>query len=126
MCETVFPFRQMAAYRPIILGEVAQPCLTLCNPVDCNLLGFSVHGILQARILEWTAISFSRGSSDPGIEPGSPALEADALTSVPPGNLHAWGHTNAYAGKVRHSCHRVFSLLPIHFHPEELRLNSVA
>ena len=38
---------------------------TLCNPVDCNLLGFSVHGILQARILEWVAISFSRGSSRP-------------------------------------------------------------
>ena len=37
----------------------------LCDPVDCNLLGFSVHGILQARILEWIAISFSRGSSRP-------------------------------------------------------------
>ena len=37
----------------------------LCNPVDCNLLGFSVHGMLQARILEWVAISFSRGSSRP-------------------------------------------------------------
>ena len=66
-------------------GEVAQLCLTLCNPVDCNLLGFSVHGILQARILEWIAISFSRGSSRPGIEPGSHASKADALTSEPPG-----------------------------------------
>ena len=37
----------------------------LCDPVDCNLLDFSVHGILQARILEWIAISFSRGSSRP-------------------------------------------------------------
>ena len=36
-------------------GEVAQSCPTLCDPVDCNLLGFSVHGILQARILEWIA-----------------------------------------------------------------------
>ena len=44
-------------------GEVAQSCSTLWDPVDCNLLGFSVHGILQARILEWIAISFSRGSS---------------------------------------------------------------
>ena len=44
-------------------GEVAQSCPTLCDPVDCNLLGFSVHRILQARILEWIAISFSRGSS---------------------------------------------------------------
>ena len=46
-------------------GEVAQSCLTLCDPMDCNLLGFSVHGSLQARILEWVAISFSRGSSWP-------------------------------------------------------------
>ena len=46
-------------------GEVAQSCLTLCDPMDCNLLGFSIHGILQARILEWIAISFSRESSRP-------------------------------------------------------------
>ena len=46
-------------------GEVAQLCPTLCYPVDCNLLGFSIHGILQARILERIAISFSRGSSRP-------------------------------------------------------------
>ena len=40
--------------------EVAQSCPTLCDPVDCSLLGFSIHRILQARILEWVAISFSR------------------------------------------------------------------
>ena len=45
--------------------EVVQSCLTLCDPMDCNLPGFSVHGIFQARILEWVAISFSRGSSWP-------------------------------------------------------------
>ena len=42
---------------------VAQPCLTLCNPRDCSLPGSSVHGTFQARILEWVAIPFSRGSS---------------------------------------------------------------
>ena len=42
---------------------VIQSCLTLCDPMDCSLLGSSVHGILQARILEWVAISYSRGSS---------------------------------------------------------------
>ena len=47
-------------------SEVAQSCPTLCDPVDCSLPGFSIHGILQARILEWVTISFSRGSSRPG------------------------------------------------------------
>ena len=41
-------------------GLVAKLCLTLCNPVDCSPPGSSVHGSLQARILEWVAISFSR------------------------------------------------------------------
>ena len=45
--------------------KVAQSCLTLCDPMDCNLPGSSVLGILQARILEWVAIFFSRGSSQP-------------------------------------------------------------
>ena len=46
-------------------SEVSQSCLTLCNPMDCSPPGSSVHGIFQARILEWVAISFSRGSSQP-------------------------------------------------------------
>ena len=49
-----------------------QWCLTLCDPTDCSLPDSSVHGILQARILEWVAITSSRGSSQPGIEPESP------------------------------------------------------
>ena len=46
-------------------APLLQSCLTLCNPMDCSPLGSSVHGILQARILEWVAISSSRGSSKP-------------------------------------------------------------
>ena len=70
-------------------SEVVQLCLTLCDPVDCSPPGSSVHGILQARILEWVAISFSRGIfPNPGIEPGSPALQADALTSELPGRVN--------------------------------------
>ena len=46
-------------------SEVAQSCPTLCDPMDCSLPGSSVHGIFQARELEWVAISFSRGSSWP-------------------------------------------------------------
>ena len=44
---------------------VSELCLTLCDPMDCTLPGSSVHGISQARILEWAAISFSRTSSQP-------------------------------------------------------------
>ena len=54
-------------------SEVAQSCPTLCDPMDSSLPGSAIHGIFQARILEWAAISFSRGSSQPRIEPGSPA-----------------------------------------------------
>ena len=58
------------------------------DPMDCSLSDSSSHGIFQARVLERIAISFSRGSSDPGIAPGSPALQADALPSEPPGKHH--------------------------------------
>ena len=49
----------------IVKVKVAQLCLTLCDPMDCSLPGSSVHGILQARILERIAVPFSRGSSQP-------------------------------------------------------------
>ena len=44
-------------------SEVGQSCPTLCDPIDCSLLDSSIHGIFQARVLKWVAISFSRGSS---------------------------------------------------------------
>ena len=45
---------------------VSKSCLILCDPMDCSLSGSSVHGISQARILEWVAFSFSRDLPDPG------------------------------------------------------------
>ena len=60
--------------------KVAQLCLTLWDPMD-----YRVHGILQARILEWIAFPFSRGSSKPGIKPTSLALQADSLPAEPQG-----------------------------------------
>ena len=66
-------------------SEVAQSCPTLCDPVDCSPPGSSIHGILQARILEWVAVPFSSGSSWPRIEPRCLALQADSLPSAPPG-----------------------------------------
>ena len=71
-------------------SEVAQSCPTLCDPVDCSPPGSSVHGILQARILEWVALSFSRDLPNPGIEPRSPALQADVLTFEPPGKPYIY------------------------------------
>ena len=52
--------------------------------MDCSPPGSSVHGILQARILEWVAILFSRDLPDLEIKPGSPALQEDSLPSEPP------------------------------------------
>src|SRR5574340_1006178 len=51
--------------------EVAQSCLTLRNPMDCSLPGSSIHGIFQARVLEWGAIFFSRGPFQPRDRGGS-------------------------------------------------------
>ena len=51
---------------------VAELCPTLSDPRDCSPPGSSVHGISQARILEWVAIPFSGDLPDPGVEPGSP------------------------------------------------------
>ena len=82
MCSyTVFPapFIEEAVFAPLYIlasfvknkvpieseSEVAQLCPTLCDPKDCSLPGFSVHGIFQAKVLEWVAISFSRGFSQP-------------------------------------------------------------
>ena len=60
--------------------KVTQLFLTLCNSTD-----YTVHGILQARILEWVAFPFSGDLPNPGIEPRSPALQADSLPAEPQG-----------------------------------------
>ena len=60
--------------------KVAQLCLTLCEGVD-----YTVHGILQVRILEWVVYPFSRGSSQPRLEPRSPALQVSSLPAKPHG-----------------------------------------
>ena len=66
-------------------SEVTQSCPTLCDAMDCSLPGSSVRGILQARVLEWVAIPSPGDLPHPGIKPRSPALQADALPSEPPG-----------------------------------------
>ena len=65
--------------------EVGQSCPTLCDPMDCSPPGSSVHGIFQAR--DWSGLPFPSPGHlpNPGIEPGSPALQADVLLSELPG-----------------------------------------
>ena len=67
---------------------VAQYCPTPWDTVDCSPTGSSVHGILHTRTLKWVAILFTRDLPDPGIKPGSLALQADSWSSEPPGNWH--------------------------------------
>ena len=62
----------------------------LCDFMDCSPPGFSVHGILQARIVEWIAIPFCRGSSRPRYQIWSPALQVDFLPCEPPGKPGNW------------------------------------
>ena len=68
--------------------EWSRSVMSLCNPMDCSLPGSFIHGIFQARIPEWVAIPFSRGSSRPRDWTRSPALQAEALPSEPPGRLY--------------------------------------
>ena len=94
--------------------------LTLCNPVDCSPPGSSVYGIPQTRILEWVAISFSRGSS----QPRSPALQADSLPPEPPGKPHYtylciyffsvfFPHLGSYIISSRVSYHSFYYIPPL-------------
>ena len=80
-----------------VKGLVSQSRSTLCDPVDCSPPGSSVHGILQARVLEWGAIPFSRDLPSPGIEPGSPALQADYLLSEQPKKPHQYAYKCIYS-----------------------------
>ena len=66
-------------------SEVTQLCLTLCDPMDCSLPGCSVHGFSRQEY--WRGLPFPSPGvlSNPGIESGSPTLQADSLSSDPPG-----------------------------------------
>ena len=64
--------------------SITQLCLTLCNLMDCSLPDFSVHGILQQEYWSELPFSFPGYLPDPGIELGSPSLQADSLPTEPP------------------------------------------
>ena len=71
-CLKILGLSQFAELLQAYLPVHAQSCLTLCDPMDCSLPGSSICGILQARIVEWVAMSSSRDLPDSGIEPASP------------------------------------------------------
>ena len=85
LCPSHFGYLPAGYFRPKKESEVSQSCLTLCNPMDCSLPGSSIHGILQARILEWVAIPFSRRFYRPR-DWTQVSLMAGRLQSEPPGN----------------------------------------
>ena len=72
-------------------GEVAQSCPTLCDHIGCSLPGSSIHGVFQARVLGWVAISFSRGSSKPRDQTPVSHIAADSLPCEPPGKPLVYG-----------------------------------
>ena len=76
-----------------VCGMYTCMCPGVSSSLDCSPPGSSVHGIFQARILEWDAISFSRGSSPPKyqtLSPASPALIGDPLQQSHPGITYVW------------------------------------
>ena len=101
------PLIDLAPFQLVLWVKITQSCPTLCDPMDCNLPDFSVHGILQARILEWVAIPFSRASS----WPRSPALGAISLLSGPPGKLMGRHQRD-------HGAHAIFCRLRLLKHRE--------
>ena len=71
---------------------VIQSCLTLCDLTDCSSPGITVHGILQAGILGWVAIPFSRGSSQTRDRTWSPAFQANSSLSESPRKARSAKH----------------------------------
>ena len=76
---------------------VTQSCPILCDPIDCSPPGSSVHGILQARTVEWASFPTPGDLSKPGIEPRSPALKADSSQYEPQGLTYTQFNTMQYA-----------------------------
>ena len=95
-------------------SEVAQLCPTLCDPTDCSLPGFSVHGIFQARVLEWVAISFSRGSSQPRDGTQVSRIGGRCFTHWATREAHIICRTTVlYNSRGRHSHHSLCKCHPL-------------
>ena len=90
-------------YNPILVSSivwlccclVAKSCLTHCNPIDCSPPGSSVHGVFQARILEWVAISFARRFSRP--------RDGTSVSCLGRWILHCWATREAHSMACKHT-----------------------
>ena len=105
---------RFAAAAAAAAAKSLQSCPTRCDPIDGSPPGSPIPGILQARTLEWVAISFSRDLPNPGIEPRSPALWADALLSEPPGKLPSL-HPHRIFLSLEHQPYTHLSVLAVPF-----------
>ena len=89
---------------------VTQSCLTLCDSMYCSLPGSSVHGILQARKLEWAAIPFARGSSQPGARTWVSCIAGRFFTIWATGMV--WNKSNQCPGDTEKSQRPTVDCLP--------------
>ena len=83
----------------VVLYLVARSCLTLCDPMNCSLLGSTVHGVFQARVLEWIAISFSGVSSwprDPTLGSCVSCIAGELSTCWATGEAISWPYVRVY------------------------------
>ena len=89
-----------------VCAKLLQLCLTLGNPMDCRVPGSTLHGILQVRILEWVAISFSKDLSNSGIKSMSLMSPAFRLLLTPSAIWEALKckHANILKGKITQIC----------------------
>ena len=85
MLQYVIYYIHMFSYmHTCVCAKLLQLCLTLCDPMNCSPPDSSVHWILQAIILEWKPFPSPEDLPNPGVNSGSPALQADFLLSEPP------------------------------------------
>ena len=110
--------------------SVAQSCSTLCDPMDCNLPGSSVHEISQARILAWVANSYSRGCSWPRIEPessASPALADGFFITEPPEKQWQYYGIKSFMEKLLRLDHfNVLNFVSMRYHVHSCKSASIS
>ena len=87
--------------------KLLQSYPTLCDPIDSSPPGSPIPGSLQARTLEWVVIPYSRDLPNPGMEPGSPTLQADSLPLCQKGTVNSKPHV--FLSQLRNYLHTFFS-----------------